>query len=72
MVCKILDAIKTKILLCYSTSDMSLLEPDGFVRDVSNTGTHGLGYFQSDIKSQEDVSLAVPLIAKIYQSKKGK
>ena len=67
-----LEAIKTKILLCYSTSDVSLLEPTEFVRDVSNKGTHGLGYFQSDIKSPEDVSSAIPIIAKVYQSKKGK
>ena len=67
-----LEARKNDILLSYSTSDMSLLEPTEFVRDVSSVGTHGLGNFQSSIKSPEDVSKAVPIITKIYQSKKRK
>ena len=67
-----LEAIKNKIVLCYSTSNMSLLEPSEFVIDVSNKGHHGIGSFQSSIESAEDVSKAIPIISKVYQSKKEK
>jgi len=67
-----LEALKNKIVLCYSTSNMSLLEPSEFVIDVSNKGHHGIGNFQSSIESAEDVSKAIPIISRIYQSKKEK
>ena len=67
-----LEALKNKIVLCYSTSNMSLLEPSEFVIDVSNKGHHGIGSFQSSIESAEDVSKAIPIISKVYQSKKEK
>ncbi len=67
-----LEALKTKITLNYSTSDMTLLETSKFVKDVSNIGHHGIGNFRSSIKNFDDIAKAIPLIEKIYQSKKQK
>ena len=67
-----LEAIKNKILLNYSTSDMNLLETSDFVEDVSNKGHHGIGNFRSSIENSEDIVKAIPLISKVYQSKKQK
>ena len=67
-----LEALKNKIVLAYSTSNMNLLEPSEFVIDVSNKGHHGIGNFQSSIESADDIAKAIPLISKVYQSKKEK
>lgn len=67
-----LEALKNRIILSYSTSNMRLLEPTEFVIDVSNKGHHGIGNFQSSIESSEDISRAIPIISKVYQSKKEK
>jgi len=65
-----LEATKNKIILNYSTSDMKLLEISDFVEDVSKIGHHGIGNFRSLIESPEDISRAIPLIHKVYNSKK--
>lgn len=65
-----LEALKNKIILNYSTSNMTLLETSEFVEDVSNIGHHGVGNFRSSIKSSSDISKAIPLIQSVYQSKK--
>ncbi len=67
-----LEALKNKIVLNYSTSDMTLLESTEFVEDVSNVGHHGIGNFRSSIESSEDITKAIPFIQKIYHSKKNK
>lgn len=67
-----LEAIKNKIVLNYSTSDMNLLETSDFVEDVTNKGHHGIGNFRSAIENSEDITKAIPLISKVYQSKKQK
>jgi predicted transport protein len=67
-----LEALKNKIVLNYSTSDMTLLETSEFVEDVSNVGHHGIGNFRSLIESSEDITKAIPLIQKNYHSKKNK
>ena len=65
-----LEACKNKIVLTYSTSDMTLLETSEFVQDVSTIGHYGLGKFRSAIKNSKDIVKAVPLIEKVYHSKK--
>ena len=65
-----LEALKNKITLNYSTSNMTLLETSEFVEDVSNIGHHGIGNFRSSIENSEDITKAIPLIQKIYDSKK--
>ena len=65
-----LEALKNKIALNYSTSNMTLLETSEFVEDVSNIGHHGIGNFRSSIENSEDITKAIPLIQKIYDSKK--
>jgi len=65
-----LEATKNKLVLNYSTSDMSLLETSSFVEDVSKVGHHGIGNFRSLIENQEDIARAIPLIGKVYDSKK--
>jgi predicted transport protein len=60
---------KRKMILTYSTRDAGLVSDSGFVRDVSNVGHWGNGYFQSDIKSESDISRALPLIEKVFRSK---
>ncbi|MCH7646983.1 MAG: hypothetical protein IIA83_00030 [Thaumarchaeota archaeon] len=67
-----LEAFKNKIILCYSTSNRNLLESSEFVKDVSNIGHHGIGNFQSNIESEEDILQVIPIITKVYQSKKEK
>jgi predicted transport protein len=65
-----LEVLKNKIILNYSTSDMTLLETSEFVEDVSNVGHHGIGNFRSSIASSEDITKAIPIIQKVYLSKK--
>lgn len=67
-----LEALKSKIVLNYSTSNTSLIETSEFVEDVSKVGHHGIGNFRSFIESSDDISKAIPLIQKVYQSKKQK
>ena len=67
-----LEVLKNKIVLNYSTSDMSLIETSEFVEDVSNVGHHGIGNFRSSIENSDDVIRAIPLIQKVYQNKKQK
>lgn len=65
-----LKALKNKIVLGYSTRDMTLLDTTEFVEDISNIGRHELGNFRSSIETFEDITKAIPLIQKVYQSKK--
>ena len=67
-----LEVLKNKILLHYSTSATNLLESSDFVDDVTNKGHHGIGNFRSSIENSEDITKAIPLIDKVYQSKKQK
>ena len=67
-----LEASKVKIVLQYSTKDMNLIETSDFVEDVSKKGHHGIGDYRSFIKSSDDISRAIPIIQKVYQSKKRK
>lgn len=67
-----LEALKTRIILNYSTSDMDLIEISEFVEDVSKVGHHGIGNFRSSIETPDDIPRAIPLILKVYQSKKQK
>ena len=67
-----LEAFKSKIALCYSTRESNLLESSNFVKDLSNKGHHGIGDFRSYITSVNDITKAIPLIRKVYQSKKEK
>lgn len=67
-----LEALKNKIVLNYSTSNMTLLDISEFVEDVSNVGHHGIGNFRSSIDSYDDIVRAIPLIEKVYHSKKQK
>ncbi len=60
---------KRKMILTYSTSNGQLLPSQEFVRNVSKIGHWGIGNFQSDIKNEEDISKALPLVEKVYQSK---
>lgn len=65
-----LEAAKSKIKLCYTTRmGKGILSASKFVRDVSNIGHWGVGDFQSEIKSEEDIESALPLIQKVYQEK---
>jgi predicted transport protein len=65
-----LEALKSKIVLNYSTTDMTLIETSEFVEDVSKVGHHGIGNFRSSIENPDDITKAIPLIQKVYQSKK--
>ena len=65
-----LEASRTKILLSFATTDMTLLETSEFVKDISNVGHRGLGNFCSAIKNSNDIERAIPLIQKVYSSKK--
>lgn len=65
-----LEALKSKIVLNYTTSDMTLLETSEFIDDVSKVGHHGIGNYRSSIESSEDIAKAIPFIQKIYHSKK--
>lgn len=67
-----LEALKTKIILNYSTSDMNLIETSEFVEDVSKIGHRGIGNFRSHIEAFDDITKAIPLIQKVYESKKRK
>jgi len=67
-----LEALKNRIMLCYSTSKTNVIEPSDFVVDVSNKGHHGIGNYHSSIESVEDIAQAIPIISKVYQSKKEK
>ena len=67
-----LVAIKNKITLGYATKNMDLIETSEFVEDVSQKGHWGLGNFCSAITKPDDIQKAIPLIQKVYQSKKQK
>ena len=67
-----LEALKTRIILNYSTSDADLIEISEFVEDISKVGHHGLGNFRSSIETPDDVPRAISLIRKVYQSKRQK
>lgn len=67
-----LVAFEKKVSLVYSTTDMDLLETSEFVEDVSNIGHQGNGNFRSTIQKSVDIQQAIPLIQKVYQSKKQK
>lgn len=67
-----LEALKTRIILNYSTSDVNLIEISEFVEDVSKVGHHGIGNLRSSIKTSDDIPRAIPLIRKVYQSKRQK
>lgn len=65
-----LEATKLKIKLCYTTrKNKGILSASKFVRDVSNIGHWGVGDFQSEIKKDEDIDYALPLIQKVYEEK---
>lgn len=65
-----IHAINTKIRLNYSIKkNQGILEQSDFVKDVSNIGHWGLGDFQSEITSENDLEKALPLIEKVYNQK---
>ena len=67
-----LEVRKNEIKLCYSTNKIDLLELSDFVIDMSNKGHWGIGKFMSLIKSMDDIAKSIPIISKVYQSKKEK
>ena len=61
--------IKSRLELCYSTSQKDLLPKNPFVMDVSNKGHWGIGHFMSHIENEEDVQKAIPFIKRVYDLK---
>lgn len=67
-----LEITKLRIKLCYTTrKNKGILSASKFVSDVSKRGHWGVGDFQSEIKSNEDIENALPLIRKVYEEKVG-
>ncbi len=64
-----MEAMQSKIALTYSVSDKNILPLSKFIIDVSDKGHHGVGNFQSDIKTDKDIQNALPLIKKTYEFK---
>jgi len=65
-----IHAINTLIRLDYSIKkNQGVIEQSDFVKDVSNIGHWGLGDFQSEITSENDLEKALPLIEKVYNQK---
>jgi len=69
------DPKNTKILLSYTTRQNSgILSGSSFVRlmikeDGNPIGHWGMGDYQSELKTEADLEMALPLIKKVYDSK---
>jgi predicted transport protein len=64
-----IEARKTKLILSYSTTKKGIVPVDSFVQDYAGKGKWGIGNYQSFILNEDDITKAIPLIAKVYESK---
>lgn len=65
-----LDVAKAKIKITYAiTVKKNILSPSEFIRDVENIGVYGVGHYQSEISSEDDIEKSLQYVQKVYDYK---
>ena len=64
-----IEVLKTKLKLCYSTTQKDIIPINSFVQDYSVKGHWGIGHYMSEMTNESDIQKAMPLIEKVYNFK---
>ena len=63
------EVLKNRLKLCYSVTKKDVVPVNSFVINMTGKGHWGIGNYMSEIKTNEDIEKAIPLIEKVYNFK---
>lgn len=63
------EVLKNSLKIHYSTTKKSIVPVNSFVLDVTGKGHWGIGNYMSEIKTNDDVEMTIPIIEKVYNFK---
>ncbi len=63
------EVLKNRLKLRYSTTKKDVVPVNSFVMNIAGKGHWGIGYYMSEIKTNEDAEKTIPIIEKVYNFK---
>lgn len=63
------EVLKNRLKIYYSTTKKNVVPVNSFVLDMTGKGHWGIGNYMSEIKTNNDVEMTIPIIEKVYNFK---